>query len=176
MDKEDPEQLFEIFEDIIWDSKDDIVRDISDKLKEFGYLTVDASKYASDGECYINFMCEHGIVCGHVWIYACEDGEYEFDISDSDANDDSTNECSMCKKVKTIKICKEEDVARVSNQKAIDDSDKIVLDRRTVEEIIKLIESEEYLIVDDDIIISDEEGIVLTLKEILKGKHENYKV
>ena len=31
-------------------------------------------------------------------------------------------------------------------------------------------------IADDGIIISDEEGIVLTLKEILKGKNENYKV
>ena len=41
---------------------------------------------------------------------------------------------------------------------------------------IKLIESENYQIVDDGIIISDEEGIVLTLKEILKGKNENYKV
>lgn len=49
------------------------------------------------------------------------------------------------------------------------------LDKRTIREIIKLIESEEYRITDDGIIISDEEGIVLTLKEILKGKHENYK-
>ena len=51
-----------------------------------------------------------------------------------------------------------------------------ILDKQTVEEIIKLIESENYHIVDDGIIISDEEGIVLTLKEILKGKNKNYKV
>lgn len=52
-----------------------------------------------------------------------------------------------------------------------------ILDKRTVKEIIKLIESENYLIVNDnEIIISDEEGIVLTLKEILKGKNEKYKV
>jgi hypothetical protein len=47
-------------------------------------------------------------------------------------------------------------------------------DKKTIEEIIKLIESEEYQIVDNGIIISDEEGIVLTLKEILRGKNENY--
>lgn len=51
-----------------------------------------------------------------------------------------------------------------------------ILDRQTVKEIIKLIESEEYLITNDGIIISDEDGIVLTLKEILKGKNKNYKV
>lgn len=51
-----------------------------------------------------------------------------------------------------------------------------ILDKQTVKEIIKLIESEEYLIIDDEIIISDEEGIVLTLKEILKGKNKNYTV
>jgi len=51
-----------------------------------------------------------------------------------------------------------------------------ILDKQTVKEIIKLIESEEYYIVDDGIIISDEEGIVLTLRDILKGKNENYKV
>lgn len=51
-----------------------------------------------------------------------------------------------------------------------------ILDKRTIKEIIKLIESENYYITDDEIIISDEEGIVLTLKAILKGKHGNYKV
>lgn len=50
------------------------------------------------------------------------------------------------------------------------------LDKKTVREIIKLIESEDYCIADDGIIISDEEGIVLTLKEILKGKNGNYKI
>lgn len=51
-----------------------------------------------------------------------------------------------------------------------------ILDKKTVREIIKLVESEEYLITDDGIIISDEEGIVLTLREILRGKNENYRV
>ena len=38
-----------------------------------------------------------------------------------------------------------------------------ILDKKTVKEVIKLIESEEYLIGDDGIIISDQEGIVITL-------------
>ena len=50
------------------------------------------------------------------------------------------------------------------------------LDKRTIKEVVKLIGSEEYYIVNDGIIISDKDGIVLTLKEILKGKHEKYKV
>ena len=37
-----------------------------------------------------------------------------------------------------------------------------ILDKKTVKEVIKLIESEEYLIGDDGIIISDQEGIVIT--------------
>lgn len=166
MDKEDPEQLFEIFEDNSWYNKDDIIRDITDKLREFGYSTIDDSKYASDNEYYISFLCEHRVICGHVWIYEDDDKGYKFDISDRDVND-NLNKCSICKKVKTIKI---------HNQETIDDKDRIILDRKTVEEIIKLIESEEYYITNDDIIISEEEGIILTLREILKGKNENYKV
>lgn len=166
MDKEDPEQLLEIFENTIWDNKDDIVKDLSDKLRGFGYPTLDISEYTSDSECYINFLCEHGVICGRVWIYEYEDGGYKFDILDYDINYNDLDECPTCKKVKTVKI---------DNRKIVDDKDKVILDRKTVEEIIKLIESEEYLIVDDDIIISEQEGIVLTLKEILKGKNENYK-
>lgn len=166
MDKEDPVQLLKIFENTFWYTKEDIAIDITDKLEEFGYSTEDASKYASDNECYINFVCEHGVIGGHVWIYEDEDEGYRFDVSDDNANGDSVDKCSMCKKVKTIKI---------SNQETGNNKDKIILDKKTIEEIIQLIESEEYLIVDDDIIISEQEGIVLTLREILKGKNENYK-
>jgi len=178
MDKEDPEQLFEIFEDNSWHNKDDIIRDITDKLREFGYSTVDDSEYASDNEYYINFVCEHGIVHGHVWIYEDEDEGYRFDISDCDTND-NLNECPMCKKVKTVKICRHETIDKndkiILDKKTIDDNDKIILDKKTIEEIIKLIESEEYYIVDDGIIIGDEEGIILTLRDILKGKNRNYR-
>lgn len=49
-----------------------------------------------------------------------------------------------------------------------------ILDKTTIEEIIKLIESEEYIIFNEGIFISDEDGIVLTLKIILKGKNKRY--
>ena len=164
MNREDPEQLFEIFDNKIWKNNEDIINDITNKLKEFGYTTIDASEYASDNEYYINFLCEHKIVCGHIWIYEDRDEGYSFDISEEDANG-NLNECSICKKVRTIDIYSQETTG----------NNKIILDKKTVEEIIKLIESEEYLIVDNDIVISDEDGIVLTLKEILKGKHKKYK-
>jgi len=166
MNREDPEQLFEIFDNKIWKNNEDIINDITNKLKEFGYTTIDASKYASDNEHYINFLCEHKIVCGHIWIYEDRDEGYSFDISEEDANG-NLNECSICKKVRTIDIC---------DQKTTENENKIILDKKTVEEIIKLIESEEYLIVDNDVVVSDEDGIVLTLKEILKGKHKNYRI
>jgi hypothetical protein len=153
MDKEDPEQLFEIFEDHFWHNKYDLIRYITGKLREFGYSTVDDSEYASDNEYYISFVCKHGVIHGHVWIYEDEDKGYKFDISDCNVND-NINKCPICKKVKTIKMY---------NQETTGDNDKIILDKKTVEEIIKLIESEEYIITDDGIIISDEEGIVLTL-------------
>ena len=171
MNREDPEQLFEIFEGKLWNNSDDIIRDISDKLIEFGYTTMDASDSASDGEYYIRFACKHGTICGHVWIYKDEDEEddegYKFVVSDCDI-DDRPYKCSMCKKVKTVKI---------SNKKTMHDDNRTILDRATVEEIIKLIEKEDYLIVDDrGIIVSDEDGIVLTLREILKGEDGTYRV
>lgn len=168
MNREDPEQLFEIFENRVWNNKEDIIKDITEKLKEFGYTTIDASEYASDNEHYINFLCEHKIVCGHIWIYEDRDEGYSFDISEENANG-NLDECSICEKVKTIDMS---DLKTI--EKEIEYDNKIILDKKTVEEIIKLIDSEEYLIVDNDVIISDEDGIVLTLKEILKGKYKNY--
>lgn len=165
MNREDPEQLFEIFENRVWNNKEDIIKDITEKLREFGYSTIDASEYASDNEHYINFLCEHKIVCGHIWIYEDNDEGYTFDILDEDAND-NLSECSICEKVRTVDIYNQE----------ITENNKIILDKKTIEEIIKLIESEEYFIVDNDYFISDEDGIVLTLKEILKGKYKKYNV
>lgn len=174
MDKEDPVQLLEIFQDKSWKNKDDIIRDITNKLREFGYITEVITDKEENNEYNINFSCEHGVVCGHFWIYEdCDDG-YICDMSYRDINND-LNECQICKMVKTIKISDYKTIN--NNDKTINDNDKIILDKKTVEEIIKLIESEEYMIVnDEDIIISEEEGIVLTLKEILKGKNENYKL
>jgi len=127
MNREDPEQLFEIFENRVWNNKDDIIKDITNKLKEFGYTTIDASEYASDNEHYINFLCEHKIVCGHIWIYEDNDEGYTFDISNEDANG-SLSECSTCEKVRTVDI---------HNRETTENENKIILDKKTVEEIIK---------------------------------------
>ena len=167
MDIEDPEQLLEIFENTIWYNKEGIIEDITEKLKEFGYSTVGASEHASDSEHYIKFLCKHGVVLGHIWIFEDEDGGYIFYVLDCDIDYSDLNECQLCKKVKTIKIC---------NEDKFENGNRIILDKETVEEIIKLIESEKYTIANGGIVISDEEGIIITLKEILKGKNEDYKV
>lgn len=103
-DIEDPEQLLEVFDDNYWDNKNDIIRDISNKLQEFGYSTINLTKDSDDSEYYIEFSCKHGIICGCVWISKCDnDDGYVFDISEYDCNN-KRNKCLICKKVNTIKV------------------------------------------------------------------------
>jgi hypothetical protein len=40
--KEEPEKLLEIFDCQFWDSKKEMVKDVKDKLIEFGYYTNDS--------------------------------------------------------------------------------------------------------------------------------------
>lgn len=96
-DREDPEKILEILSRQTWDSKPNMIKDITDKLREFGYSTSD-SVYPNA----INIICEHGKVCRLVlFIAGCPfPGEWTFDISDADT---IRNRCKICRRRKTIK-------------------------------------------------------------------------
>lgn len=93
--KEEPEKLFDIFDSQFWDSKEKMVKDITDKLKEFGYSTNEDIDQNT-----INIICEHGKVCRTVLLAQYEEGDWVFDIRDDDSIKDR---CQKCRKRKTVK-------------------------------------------------------------------------
>jgi len=96
--KEEPEKLFEIFDCQFWDSKEEMVKNVTDKLREFGYSTNDGI-----GPNTINVICEHGKVCRTVLLKEPEEepgkGIWIFDIRDDDSIKDR---CQICRIRKTI--------------------------------------------------------------------------
>lgn len=95
--KEEPEKILEIFSCRSWDNKEDLIKGMTDKLKEFGYSTSD-SGYPNA----INIICEHKKPCRLI-LFATglpSPGEWTFDISDADT---IRNRCKICRKRKTIK-------------------------------------------------------------------------
>ena len=92
--KEEPEKLFEIFEDQFWDNKETIIKDITDKLRELGYSTKDDL----DPD-VVDIICEHGKVCRIVLLLENSDGDWTFEFSDDDSIKDR---CQICRKRKTI--------------------------------------------------------------------------
>ena len=92
--KEEPEKLFEIFEDQLWNDKETIITDITDKLIEFGYST----SHDLDPN-IVNVICEHGKICRNILLTEDSDGDWTFDISDDDSIKDR---CQICRKRKTI--------------------------------------------------------------------------
>ena len=92
---EEPEKLFEIFEDKLWDNNENIVIDITDKLIELRYSV---SSNLEDPN-IINVICEHGKVCRTILLSEDSDRDWTFDISDDDSIKDR---CQICRKRKTI--------------------------------------------------------------------------
>ena len=92
--KEEPEKLFEIFDCQFWDSKEDIIKDVTAKLREFGY-----SINSDIDPNIINVICEHGKVCRTILFTEDEEGGLEFDIRDDDSIKDR---CQICRKRTTI--------------------------------------------------------------------------
>ncbi len=75
--KEEPEKLFEIYDYQFWDSKEEMARDITDRLREIGYSTKDGIDSNT-----INVICEHEKVCRTVLLAQYEEGDWLFDIRD----------------------------------------------------------------------------------------------
>jgi len=105
--KEEPEKLFEIF-DQLWDSKEEMVKDITDKLKEFGYSTTE-----NIDQDVINVMCEHEKVCRIVMLTQYEEGDWVFDIRDDDSIKDI---CQICRIKKTIQYMFDGDALKYWNK------------------------------------------------------------
>jgi hypothetical protein len=92
--KEEPEKLFEIFDCQFWDNKEEMAKDVTDKLRELGYSTNDGIDPNT-----INIICEHGKVCRTVLLAQYEEGDWVFDIRDDDSIKDR---CQICRIKKTI--------------------------------------------------------------------------
>ncbi len=107
--KEEPEKLFEIFDFKFWDSKEEMVKEIMDKLKELGYSTNE-----DIGPNTINIICEHGKVCRTILLAQYEEGDWVFDIRDDDSVKDR---CQICGLRKTIQYRFDEDALKYWDKK-----------------------------------------------------------
>ena len=117
--KEEPEKLFEIFEDRSWDNKEAIIVDITDKLIEFGYSTsVDLDPNI------INIICEHRKVCRVTLLSEDSDGEWTFDISDDDSIKDR---CQICRKREIVEYMFDGDALKFWDKGDPDGFDEIDL-------------------------------------------------
>ncbi len=107
--KEEPEKLFEIFDSQFWDSKEEMLKDITEKLKELGYSTnedVDPDT--------INVICEHEKICRKILLAQYEEGYWVFDIRDDDSIKDR---CQICGLRKTIQYRFDEEVLKYWDKK-----------------------------------------------------------
>lgn len=94
--EEEPEKLFESFNHDGWHNKEEIVKDIKDKLRELGYSTKDDTDPN-----IMNVICEHGKVCRVILLYddKTDEDPWSFDIEDYDSIPDR---CQICREAKTI--------------------------------------------------------------------------
>lgn len=106
--KEEPEKLFEIFDCQFWDSKEEMVKDITDKLREFGYSTTENIDQNT-----INLICGHEKVCRTVLLAQYEEGDWVFDIRDDDSIKDR---CQICRIKKTIQYMFDGDALKYWNK------------------------------------------------------------
>ena len=107
--KEEPEKLYEIFGCYGWSNKEEMVNDITNKLRELGYSTKDGLD--SD---IINVVCEHRKVCRIIPLLKESDGIWHFeDICDHDS---ILDRCQICRKRKTIAYMFDDDALKFWNK------------------------------------------------------------
>lgn len=121
--KEEPEKLFDMLEYDCWPSKDEMIKDITDKLRELGYST----KEHIDPD-VINIICEHGKICRVLLLHKDKsEGEYPWSINDICDYDSIPNRCQTCRKRKTIEYMFDGDALKFWNKDSPNKFDEIDL-------------------------------------------------